>query len=165
MYRTERVTSGPPPYSASGSDESSLPVYGPPSHGPYATSYAGGGGSEGVDRRRVSECDQRTLKVAVSCLLVLVTLAIAYFCLEYGFTKYDHALGSFDRFKAGAMMYMGVVFSCVAIANVVLALCHAARTVPPELDSNGAQIGLSLFAPILFIPAACCFGLQVAVKR
>lgn len=107
-------------------------------------------------------CCPKPHPLIVGVVLAIITAVAAYYCLESGFNRLDMAVSSFQRFAAGSLIYMGLVFSAVSVANLVFGCLQASS--PSSDEDCEIQVGLSLFAPILFIPAALCFGAEVALK-
>ena len=85
--------------------------------------------------------------------------------LTYGLNRLDFAISSADAFVGGFMAYMGAVYGIVAIANTCLA-CTQVVGAPclneeEQKDILAKQVGVSLFAPVVALPYACKFALEL----
>jgi hypothetical protein len=111
-----------------------------------------------------------TICVLLSVSLAAIAAVATYFSLVHGLMLYDFATTSLLQFGAGFMIYCGVVFSVVAVGNLVYLagklLCHNGRE-PFRYTPREAkyQLILSLFAPVAAIPVAIACSLSSALRN
>ena len=112
----------------------------------------------------------RTSPDCSGCMGTVISLVLAagaalacYYCITHGFDIYDSATRGIQYFIGGSLLYMGFVFSIVAVGNLIMAYCRAAGNCSRgERDEIGIanQAIVSAFAPLVAIPFALWFGVK-----
>lgn len=117
----------------------------------------------------VNSRHSKVVYVVTSIAIAVITAIAAYFMLSYGLNRLDFAFTSMDAFVGGFMAYMGVAYGITAFVNACLACSQACGSslIDEEEHKNftAMQAGISLLAPLAFVPAACCFALQTGTTR
>lgn len=112
-----------------------------------------------------SACQQKLIGMIVGIALTAIAIFATIFCLYHGFNMVDFATTSFMEFAGGALVYMGIVYSVVAIGNFFYTSYKTCCSDGYKPEDILIQAGLSIFAPLVAIPAALLFGAQVALSR
>lgn len=107
----------------------------------------------------------KAVQLIASVALAVITATVAYFMLQYGFNRLDVAFTRMDMFIGGIMAYMGTVYAIAAFANAVFTCSQCVTGREYGHEALAGQATVSILAPLAFVPAACFFGLQVAISR
>lgn len=107
--------------------------------------------------------------LAISVALIAVAAVATYYCLVHGLKSYDLATTSLSKFGAGFLIYSGVAFSVVAVANTVYLgcklLCNDGKKFEYEPTEAKIQVAASILAPIAVIPVAIVGALGIAFSK
>lgn len=120
----------------------------------------------GESRFQTPAFSPQTKRLVTSVALALITAVGAYWCLTHGFNRLDMAYSRLDVFAGGSMVYMGLCFSCVAVANTVYGIWKTCMQEDREYTSTHMkqQVGASVLAPIVAIPAVLFMGAGAALN-